>query len=72
MNLHSESFNKLTVSFLCKISINLVHLISGFSHLGGYLVPFNEAALFLVNYQDFLDLFEGFLLGEHVLNQRIN
>ena len=72
MNLHSKSINKLTVSFLSKISINLVHLISGFSHLGGYLVPFDEAALFLVNYEDFLDLFEGFLLAEHVLNQRIN
>lgn len=72
MNLHSKSINELTVSFLGKISINLVHLISGFSHLGGYLVPFDEAALFLVNYEDFLDLFEGFLFAEHVLNQRIN
>jgi hypothetical protein len=72
MNLHSKSINKLTVSFLGKISINLVHLISGFSRLGGYLVPFDEAALFLVNYEDFLDLFEGFLFVEHVLNQRIN
>jgi hypothetical protein len=72
MNLHSKSINKLAVSFLGKISVNLLHLISGFSHFGGYLVPFDETALFLVNYEDFLDLFEGFLFVEHVLNQRIN
>lgn len=72
MNLHSKSINKLIVSFLGKISINLVHFISCFSHLGGYLVPFDETALFLVNYEDFFYLFEGFLFAEHVLNQRIN
>ena len=72
MNLHSKSINELIVSFLGEISIDLVHLISGFSHLGGYLLPFDEAALFLVNHEDFLDLFEGFLFVQHVLNQRID
>jgi hypothetical protein len=72
MNLHSKNVNELIVPFLGKISINLVHFISHFSHLCGYLAPFDEATLFFINYEDFFDLFKGFLFAEHVLNQSIN
>ena len=72
MNFHSENVNELIVPFLGKISINLAHFVSHFSHFGGYLAPFDEATLFSVNCDDFFDLFEGLLFAEHVLNQSIN